>query len=77
MGFNVIIERNIVDFTTTTIYKCSNCNAEIVRTPPIGRGEVFDFNWDCIVPVCPCGEQLLVPITIFKPLIDEAKSVEV
>ena len=77
MGFNVVIERDIKNWTITMIYKCSNCNSEIVRTPPIRREDIFDIDWGRVSPICPCGEKLLTLVTKVFPMIDEMENIEI
>lgn len=77
MGFNVVIERDIKNWSIVKVYKCSNCNSELFRTLSIRNGEFFEIDWCNISPICPCGEELLRPITTFVPIIDKIESVEI
>lgn len=77
MGFTVIIEEDIKNWSITKVYKCSNCGTTIFRTPPLKSGDFFDIDWNHIPPVCPCGEKLLSLVTTYMPLINEMKSIEI
>jgi len=75
MGFNIIIERDVVDNIITKIYKCSNCGLKILKAE-YEVNAFHDINWNVMSSFCSCGEKLFTNITTFVPIIDEMEYFE-
>jgi len=75
MGLKRISKINNKNGDVRITYKCTHCYRTIFTTPPIKKGESFEFDRITIPNHCVCGEKLIGEIKTVGLLIDEIETI--
>jgi len=75
MGITVTNENDIDNNLINKVYRCSNCGDIVIQIAQ-RSGEIHHIDWQSMYPKCGCGEELIIPITVYSPKIDKVISIE-